>query len=123
MNGQTIRIFGDGAQLRDYVYADDITDAMLRCAATPAAVGEVINVGSGQSTMFRDMVSAVIKCVGRGGADFVPWPENYERVETGDIAVDISKLKALTSWQPRYALDEGIRKTFDYYSQHATHYV
>jgi UDP-glucose 4-epimerase len=123
MDGQTIKIFGDGAQLRDYVYADDIVDAMLRCAATPAAVGEVINVGSGQSTMFRDMVSSVIKCVGLGRAEFVPWPENYERVETGDIAIDISKLKALTSWQPRYTLDQGIRRTFEYYAQHAGHYV
>jgi UDP-glucose 4-epimerase len=123
IEGKTIRIFGDGAQLRDYVYADDIVDAMLRCAATPAAAGEVINVGSGQSTMFRDMVSAVIRCVDRGRSEFVPWPENYERVETGDIAVDISKLKALTSWQPRYTLDEGIRRTFEYYSLHAGQYV
>jgi nucleoside-diphosphate-sugar epimerase len=123
MDGQTIKIFGDGAQLRDYVFVDDIVDAMLRCAVTPAAAGEVINVGSGQSTMFRDMVSAVIRCVQRGQAEFVPWPENYERVETGDIAVDISKLKGLTSWQPRYTLDEGIRRTFEYYSQHAGYYV
>ena len=123
MAGRTIQIFGDGGQLRDYVFADDIVDAMLRCAAAPAAAGEVINVGSGESTLFRDMVTAVIRCVARGRAEFVPWPENYERVETGDIAVDISKLKALTSWQPRYTLDEGIQRTFEYYSQHAGHYV
>jgi nucleoside-diphosphate-sugar epimerase len=123
MEGKTIKIFGDGGQLRDYVFADDIIDAMLRCAAAPGAVGEVINVGSGESTLFRDMVSAVIKCVDRGRAEFVPWPENYERVETGDIAVDISKLKALTSWQPRYTLAEGIQRTFEYYAEHASHYV
>ena len=89
----------------------------------PGAVGEVINVGSGESTLFRDMVSAVIKCVDRGRAEFVPCPENYERVETGDIAVDISKLKTLTSWQPRFTLDEGIQRTFEYYSKYASHYV
>lgn len=123
MDGKTIKIFGDGGQLRDYVFADDVVDAMLRCAATPTAAGEVINVGSGESTRFRDMVDAVIRCVDGGRAEFVPWPENYERVETGDIAVDISKLKALTSWQPRFTLDEGIRRTFEYYSKHASHYV
>ena len=83
----------------------------------------MINVGSGQSTMFRDMVQAVIRCVNRGGAEFVPWPENYERVEAGDIAVDISKLKTLIAWQPRHTLDEGIARTFEYYSKHASHYV
>jgi nucleoside-diphosphate-sugar epimerase len=123
IEGKTIKIFGDGGQLRDYVFADDIIDAMLRCAAAPDAAGEVINVGSGESTLFRDMVSAVIKCVDRGRAEFVPWPENYERVETGDIAVDISKLKRLTSWQPRFTLDEGIQRTFEYYSKYASHYI
>lgn len=123
MDGNTIKVFGDGGQLRDYVFVEDIVDAMLRCAATPAAAGEVINVGSGQSTVFRDMVSAIVRCVERGRVEFVPWPENYERVETGDIAVDVSKLKALTAWESRYTLDEGIRETFEYYSHHARHYI
>ena len=123
MDGKTIKIFGDGGQLRDYVFADDVVDAMLRCAAAPGAAGEVINVGSGQSTLFRDMVQAVIRVVGRGQAEFVPWPADYERVETGDIAVDISKLERLTGWQPRFTLDEGIRKTFEYYAKNASHYV
>jgi UDP-glucose 4-epimerase len=123
MDGNVIRIFGDGGQLRDYVFVDDVVDAMLRCAATPRAAGEVLNVGSGQSTRFRDMVAAVIACVNRGRAEFVPWPADYERVETGDISVDISKLTALTDWQPRHSLEEGIQRTYEYYSTHATHYI
>jgi nucleoside-diphosphate-sugar epimerase len=123
MEGNVIRVFGDGEQLRDYVFVDDIVSAMLRCAETRSTAGEVINVGSGQSTRFRDMVSAVIRCVNQGSMEFVPWPEHYERVETGDISVDISKLTSLTRWQPMYTLDEGIQKTFEYYSEHATHYV
>jgi nucleoside-diphosphate-sugar epimerase len=123
MEGNVIRIFGDGEQLRDYVFVDDIVTAMIRCAEAPGAVGEIINVGSGHSARFRDMVSTVINCVKRGRMEFVPWPDNYERVETGDIAVDISKLESLTSWQPRYTLQDGIQRTFEYYSQHASHYV
>jgi nucleoside-diphosphate-sugar epimerase len=123
MDGNVIRVFGDGGQLRDYVFVDDVVEAMVRCAATPRAAGEVVNVGSGQSTRFRDMVTEVLACVNRGRAEFVPWPEDYERVETGDISVDISKLTALTSWQPRYGLKDGIQRTFAYYSAHATHYI
>jgi nucleoside-diphosphate-sugar epimerase len=37
--------------------------------------------------------------------------------------VDISKLTALTTWQPRYGLKDGIQRTFAYYSAHATHYI
>ncbi|HKW01849.1 MAG TPA: NAD-dependent epimerase/dehydratase family protein [Vicinamibacterales bacterium] len=123
MDGKVIKIFGDGGQLRDYVFVDDVVEAMLRCAATPRAAGEVINVGSGQSTRFRDMVTAVLACVNRGRAEFVPWPENYERVETGDISLDISKLMGLTSWRPRHSLEDGIQRTFEYYSRHAAHYI
>jgi len=123
MAGNVIKIFGDGGQLRDYVFVDDVVSAMLRCAETPSAVGEVINVGSGHSTRFRDMVASVIRCVNRGKMEFVPWPEDYERVETGDISVDVSKLKSLTCWQPRYTLDEGVQTTFEYYSKHAHHYI
>jgi nucleoside-diphosphate-sugar epimerase len=123
IEGKTIKIFGDGAQLRDYVFVDDIVTAMIGCASGPVAVGEVVNVGSGQSTRFRDMVSTVINCVNRGRMEFVPWPDDYERIETGDIAVDISKLKSLTAWQPRWTLQEGIQKTFEYYSEHRSRYV
>lgn len=123
MEGNVIKIFGDGEQLRDYVFVDDIVTAMIGCASGPVAVGEVVNVGSGQSTRFRDMVSTVVNCVNRGRMEFVPWPDDYERVETGDIAVDISKLKSLTAWQPRWTLQEGIQKTFEYYSAHGSRYV
>jgi len=123
MEGKVIQIFGDGGQLRDYVFVDDIVAAMLRCAEADSAIGEVVNVGSGASTRFRDMVSTVIRCVNGGSMECVPWPGNYERVETGDIAVDISKLTSLTAWQPRYTLEEGIQRTFEYYSKYARHYV
>jgi len=123
MEGGTIRVFGDGAQLRDYVFVDDVVAAMLACAETPATSGEVINVGCGQSTRFRDMVAAVIRCVKRGTMEFVPWPQDYERVETGDIEVDISKLRSLTCWRPEFSLERGIEKTFEYYSSYAEHYV
>jgi len=123
MEGNVIKVFGDGEQLRDYVFVDDIVTAMIRCAERPSTVGEVVNVGSGQSTRFRDMVSTVISCVQRGQVEFVPWPDNYERVETGDIAVDISKLKSLTGWEPQCTLQEGIQRTFEYYSMNASHYV
>jgi UDP-glucose 4-epimerase len=123
MEGREIKIFGDGGQLRDYIFVDDIVSALLACSAAPGAVGEVINVGSGDSTKFRDMVSQVVECVGRGVVTYVPWPDNYERVETGDISIDISKLHALTLFRPLVGLRDGIKRTFDYYSEHMQKYV
>lgn len=123
IEGKVIKIFGDGNQLRDYIFVDDIVNAMLLCAKEHGAVGETINVGSGVSTKFCDMVSMVIKCVKNGKIEFVPWPDNYEKVETGDISVDVSKLKTITSYQPKISLVEGINKTFEYYKMFLENYI
>ncbi|MBX3007382.1 MAG: NAD-dependent epimerase/dehydratase family protein [Melioribacteraceae bacterium] len=123
MEGNTIKIYGDGQQLRDYVYVNDIVEAMIRSAASEQAAGEVINVGSGVSSKFSDMVHDVVKIVGNGNIEFIPWPENYEKVETGDISVDISKLSAIANWNPKYTLIDGIQETFSYYKKNISHYI
>ena len=123
IEGKTIQIFGEGTQLRDYIYVDDIVNVMLKCAEADDAIGEVINVGSGESIRFCDMVRTVIECVKNGNIEFIPWPDNYEKVETGDIALDISKLKKITSWKPAISLEEGVKRTFDYYKIYFNKYV
>lgn len=123
IEGKTIKIFGEGVQLRDYIFVDDIINAMLKCAEASNAVGEVINVGSGVSTRFCDMVSAVINCVKNGKMEFVPWPDNYEKIETGDISIDISKLGTITYWKPEFSLEEGINETYKYYQKYLGNYV
>lgn len=122
MEGKVIKVFGDGTQLRDYIYVDDIVTSMLKCAGTPGAIGQVINVGSGRSTRFCDMVTKVVEQVNGGKIEFVPWPGDYEKVETGDISVDISKLKRLTLWGPEYSLEQGIKMTHEYYRKNWEHY-
>lgn len=123
MEDRVIRIFGEGSQLRDYVFVDDIVNAMLKCGEAEAASGEVINLGSGHSSRFSEMVRTVIDVVGKGSIEFIPWPDNYEKIETGDVSVDISKLKSVTGWQPEVPLEEGIRKTYEYYQQYGKYYI
>ena len=123
MEEKVIKIYGDGQQLRDYIYIDDIVDAIIQSAASEKAVGEIVNVGSGQSTKFCDMVKTVLDVVQKGSMEYIPWPANYEKVETGDISVDISKLKKITSWHPEHSLRDGIINTFEYYNRNLSHYI
>lgn len=123
LEGQTIRVFGDGAQRRDYIYIDDLAEAFLRCATTRGGAGEVINVGSGIGTRFRDMVETVVDAVGRGRVEFVPWPADYERIETGDFVADLRKLERLTGWRSRVDLRTGIERTVEYYRRAWKEYV
>jgi len=123
IEGKVIKIFGSGTQLRDYIFVDDIINAMLKCSAADNAAGEIINVGSGVSTRFCDMVRTVVSCIDNGKIEFIPWPDDYEKIETGDISVDISKLKALTAWQPHVSIEEGINRTYEYYKKFLSYYI
>lgn len=123
MEGKAIKIYGEGLQLRDYIYIDDIIDAIIKSGAANKAIGEILNLGSGASTQFRDMVNQVVETVNKGSIEFVPWPQNYEKIETGDISVDISKMKNIFQWESRYDLKTGIELTYEYYKDNITNYI
>jgi UDP-glucose 4-epimerase len=122
MDGSTIKIFGDGRQLRDYVYVDDMVEAMLLAVVSDRSAGQVYNLGSGIGTPFGEMARAVVDVVGSGGVEFVPWPDDYERNETGDYVTDISKAREELGFEPRIPLVEGIENTAAYYRQYKEHY-
>jgi UDP-glucose 4-epimerase len=123
MEDRVIRVFGDGSQQRDYIYADDIVEALVRLAASPEAAGQTVNVGSGTGTRFRDMVATVVGVVGSGRVEHVAWPPGYERIETGDVVADTTRLERLTGTRPVVSLADGVRRTFEYYRAHRARYV
>lgn len=121
MQGEEIKIFGDGAQERDYMYIDDIVDAFMHLADKGES-GEVYNIGTQERVRFVDMVEAVIREVGSGKKVHVPWPAHYEKNETGNYIADTSKIHALTGWQPQVKLADGIGRMVKYYRQFSNHY-
>ena len=122
MEGKEITIFGDGKQMRDYIYVDDLADAFILASILDMTSSEVFNVGSGTGTEFKDMVETIIETVGKGRIIYVPWPDNYLNVETGDYITDITKIKSYLNWLPKYDLKTGIMKTVEYYSNYRQHY-
>lgn len=122
MEGGAIKVFGDGRQVRDYVYVDDVATAFLLAGSLAAADGEVFNVGSGIPTSFRQMAEEVVRVVGRGRIEFVPWPADYTNIETGDYVTDITRIKRLLGWPPRVSLADGIAETHRYYQRHRAAY-
>src|SRR3989344_1859136 len=123
MEDKTINIFGDGEQLRDYIHINDIVDAFLLVGIKKETDGEIYNCGIGQSVTFKKMVDLVTKIVGSGKVKHVPWPENYEKEETGHCEVDISKLKRATIWQPIISIEEGLERMWQYYKIHKDKYI
>lgn len=105
---ETIQIYGDGSQLRDYIYLEDAVDALIHLAL--ASENIVANVGSGIGTSLMDVASLIVDRAGRGRVETVAWPAHLLQVETGDFIADISAMRAL-GWQPSVELAEGIDRT------------
>lgn len=121
LEGKEIKIFGDGSQERDYMYVDDIVDAFLQLSQKGEA-GNVYNIGTHERVRFVDMVDAVLEAVGSGTKRHVSWPENYEKNETGNYIADTSKIQALTGWQAKVSLKDGIRQMVEYYKKYRQYY-
>lgn len=123
MENRTIQIFGDGRQTRNYIYADDVAEAIIRCAACNETVNEIINIGSDESTELRDMAKTIVSIVGKGRIEYVNWPIPYRKNETGDFTFSIEKLKNMIAWNPSIPLKEGIYRTWQYYCNNYKHYI
>lgn len=121
LENKTIQIFGDGSQERDYIFISDIVDALLRIIVKGAS-GESYNIGSHERMRFVDMVDMIIKEAGSGTKEFVPWPADYEKNETGDYVADITKVTAATGWQPQVNFVDGIHAMVEYYKTNKSHY-
>ena len=122
MEGQTLKIFGDGNQIRDYVFVEDIIESMLRCTKIEESNGEIINMGSGCVSSFKEMVYNVVETVGKGNVIHIPWPDNYINVETGDYITDIKKICSATNWKPCTDFKDGVSLTHQYYNEYKEHY-
>ncbi len=122
MDGDTIRIFGEGSQLRDYNHVDDVTRAFLAAGASDAAPGQVYNLGCGDPISFRDMVKAIIETTGSGRYEHVPWPKEREDIEVGDYVADFSKATRELDWKPLVPFQQGLEETVAFYREHQTHY-
>jgi UDP-glucose 4-epimerase len=123
IEGREIQVFGDGSQLRDFVYVEDAADAFLRAGASEATDGEVFNVGGDEPISHRDLVALLIDAAGSGSYRFVDWPPDKKRIDIGSFYSDSTKFRKATGWHPRTALRDGLEQTIAFFRQHMEHYV
>ena len=118
-----IQIFGDGLQLRDFVYVDDAADAFLRAGATDAVNGQVFNVGGAQPISHLELVTLLIETAGTGAYRLVEWPADKKAIDIGSFYADSTRFRNTTGWEPRTTLRDGLAQTIAYYRQHLPRYL
>jgi UDP-glucose 4-epimerase len=118
----TIKVFGDGSILRDFLYMDDTTDAIMMCALSEKALGEVFNVGNDKPSSFLGLAETVVRIAGSGRWEFAPFSPERAALEPGDFYSDITKIRSVVGWEPGVGLEEGVKKTIEYYRKNKKHY-
>jgi UDP-glucose 4-epimerase len=103
--GGTLVIHGKGLQTRDFIYIDDVVEAMVAAATAPSIDRQVINIGSGTETSIRTLAQSVIEAVGEGAE----WMY-LEDQDPGSsrMCADISLARKKLGYQPRVSLQEGL---------------
>ncbi len=110
LSGGSIVVFGDGRQTRDFVYVDDAVEALVMAATAHNINRQVINIGSGEETTIRDLVSHIEAATGQHVA-IITNPQKPGGVPR--LAADISRARELLGFRPKVGLDAGIRLTLE----------
>jgi UDP-glucose 4-epimerase len=123
LEGREIQIFGDGGQIRDFVYVDDAADAFLRAGASDACNGQFYNVGGLEPIRHRDLATLLIDVAGGGSMRCVPWPSEKKIIDIGSFYADSTRFQAAVGWRPAVMLRDGLSRTIAFYRTYLAHYL
>lgn len=120
--GKPILVFGDGLQLRDFNYVDDVVDALLRAARSPQSDGQVFNLGGAEHISLKNLAGLMVELHRGGEFRIVPFPPDRKTIDIGDYYGDYSKIGSALGWEPQVPLREGLERSLAYYGRHHRHY-
>ncbi len=110
VSGGSVIVYGDGTQTRDYVYLDDVIDALVTASTAPNIDRLVINVGSGVETSVNDLVQLTARVTGK-----TLDPLHSKRTSAGvtRLCADLTLARDKLGYSPKVSLEEGLRRTLE----------
>jgi len=116
LDGETLEIYGDGTQTRDFIYVDDLIDAVMLSAVISSIGGEAFQIATNRETTVGEMAEKLVATLQAAGVKGIKLINGETRL--GDVKrnfSDTSKAKKMLGWQPKVNLDEGLPKVVDYF--------
>lgn len=113
MNKRPIVIYGDGKSTRDYVYVDDICTGIKRALSIPVTENEVLHIATGRETTVIKLAHILRNIAGRPDH-----PIEFRNARRGEVArnfADSEKAYKILGFQPKWNLEEGLKKTWDWF--------
>lgn len=122
IEGQPIKVFGDGLQIRDLNYVDDVVEALLLAAATDGVNGQIFNLGADETINLRDLAQLLIELNGSGRYELIPFPADRKTIDIGDYYGDYRMIQGRLGWRPQVSLRDGLAQTLAFYREHQQFY-
>ena len=124
LRGHPLAVFGDGTQTRCFTYVTDVVGQLIALAEEPRAVGEVWNIGNDREEVrILDLARRVVqRTASKSAIELVPYDRAYEEGFEDMLrrVPDLSKLRALTGYEPKVHLDEILDRVVAYFTSDAT---
>ena len=122
IEGNKILVFGDGKQIRDFNYVDDVVNAILLSAQSEDADGMIFNLGADDPINLEDTAKLMIEISHNANYELVPFPAERKAIDIGDYYADYRKIRSKLGWQPKISLKDGLKLTINYYQEFNKHY-
>ena len=122
LEDKKIELFGGGSQLRDFNYVDDVVDSFLIAGADNDSNGNFYNLGGQPPVSLKELVEMMIEIAGSGSFEEIPFPAERKKIDIGDFYSDSSKINSELGWVPEISLEEGLKRTFEYYKKYRNYY-
>jgi UDP-glucuronate decarboxylase len=112
LKGEDITVYGDGSQTRSFCYLDDMIEGLIRLMNTPDEITGPINLGNPKETSILELAQKIIELTGSNSKIvFKPLPQDDPRRRCPDI----TKAKIILNWEPKISLEEGLKRTIEYF--------
>jgi len=116
-------LLGSLDPVRDLTFVEDTVNGLIEVAKSEGSVGEVINMGSGREISIGDLAQKILSMMGHQ-AKVLKDDQRIrpEKSEVERLVCDNSKARKLVGWEPHVSLEEGLRRTIDWFESHASEY-
>ncbi len=116
LENRPLSVFGDGKQTADFIYVDDLVEATIAVAETPAAVGRTVEIGTGIETSMLQLCKMILDMT-ESSSEIEFQPMRPGETANTELRADMATLKETTGFVPRIKLDHGLKQTIAYYRQ------
>jgi UDP-glucose 4-epimerase len=116
--GEPITVFGDGTQSRAFTHVQDVVGALLQLVAEPAAIGQVVNIGTTQEVTITRLAERIRELTGSSSPiRFIPYDQAYESgfEDMPRRVPDLSKIRAMIGYAPTRSLDDILEQVIEYF--------